>query len=151
MEQTLIILKPDTVCRGLIGEVTTRLEKTWLKLVWCKMNYLSTEILESHYAHLVDKPFFGDIVAYMQSGSVLLQVWEGSDAAALVRKIVWVTNPLEAQPGTIRGDFSLNIARNIIHASENSEEAKKEVVRFFKKEELMSYTRCDEDMIYEIR
>ena len=86
-EQTLIILKPDCVARGLVGEVVTRLERTGLKLVGCKMTSLSTETLEEHYSHLVDKPFFPDILKYMQSGPVMLQVWDGTGAAALVRKL----------------------------------------------------------------
>lgn len=149
-EKTLIILKPDAVARGLVGEVTNRLEKTGLKLVWCKMTHLSKETLESHYIHLVDKPFFPDILKYMQSGAVLLQVWDGVDAASLVRKIVGATNPTEALPGTIRGDYSLNIARNIIHASETAEEGVTEVARFFDESELATYARCDEAMLYEL-
>ena len=149
-EQTLIILKPDAIARGLTGEVITRLEKTGLKLVGCKMSELSTDILREHYAHLVDKPFFPDILKYMQSGPVMLQVWDGVEAATLVRKIVGATNPTEALPGTIRGDYSLNIARNMIHASETAEIAVDEVKRFFAENELASYARCDEKMLYEL-
>jgi nucleoside-diphosphate kinase len=114
------------------------------------MTHLSKETLESHYIHLVDKPFFPDILKYMQSGAVLLQVWDGVDAASLVRKIVGATNPTEALPGTIRGDYSLNIARNIIHASETAEEGVTEVARFFDESELATYARCDEAMLYEL-
>ncbi len=149
-EKTLIILKPDAVARGLLGEVTSRLEKTGLKLMGCKMIHLTKDILEEHYAHLVDKPFFPDIVKYMQSAAVLLQVWDGVDAARIVRKIVGSTDPAVAAPGTIRGDYSLNIARNIIHASETAEEGEKEVARFFADGELTSYARCDEAMLYEL-
>ena len=150
IEKTLIILKPDAVSRGLIGEVISRLEKTGLQLSGCKMQHLSTEILKEHYSHLVDKPFFPDILKYMQASPVMLQVWTGDNAAVIIRKLVGVTNPAEALPGTIRGDFALNIARNIIHASEDSDAAKTEVARFFADNELFSYERCDHTMLYEL-
>lgn len=150
IEKTLIILKPDAVSRALLGEVVSRLEKTGLQMVACKMSSLSTEVLKEHYGHLADKPFFPDIVKYMQASPVLLQVWSGDNATSIIRKLVWVTDPAQALPGTIRGDFALNIARNIIHASENSVEAEKEVARFFSQSEVFDYERCDYNMLYEL-
>jgi nucleoside-diphosphate kinase len=148
-EQALIILKPDAVTRGLLGEVMTRLERTGLTLVGCKMHVLSTEVLKEHYAQHVEKPFFPDILSYMQASPALLQVWEGVDACAIIRKIVGKTDPAVADPGTIRGDFAVSIARNIIHASEDADAGQVEVPRFFGSDEIFTtYQRTDEVMIY---
>ncbi len=149
MQQTLIILKPDAVTRGIVGKIIDRLESKGLKMVACKMVQLNEEILKEHYAHLADKPFFPEIVKFMTSAPVILQVWEGVDVVDVVRLMIWVTNARQAQPWTIRGDFANSIGKNVIHASENEEVAKQEIQRFFKPEEIYSYKRLDEQMIYE--
>ncbi len=149
MQRTLVILKPDAVTRGITWKIIDRLESKGLKLVACKMVMLNEEILREHYSHLVDKPFFPDIVKFMTSAPVILQVWEGVDAVDVVRLMTGVTNARQAQPGTIRGDFAMSVARNVIHASESPEIAEQEIKRFFKEEEIFSYKRLDEDMLYE--
>ncbi len=148
MQKTLVILKPDAVSRGITGEIISRLEKKWLKLVASKMVKLTEEQLKEHYAHLVDKPFFPGIVSFMTSAPVILQVWEGKDAVEVVRLMAGVTNSRQAQPGTIRWDYSMSIGNNVIHASENLEAAKEEIARFFDESEIYSYKRADEDMLY---
>jgi len=148
MQKTLVILKPDAVTRGITWEIISRLEKKWLKLVASKMVRLTEEQLKQHYSHLVDKPFFPGIVSFMTSAPVILQVWEGKDAVEVVRLMAWVTNSRQAQPGTIRGDYSMSIGNNVIHASENLEAANEEIARFFDDNEIYSYKRADEDMLY---
>lgn len=148
-ERTLIILKPDTVTRWLLGKVISRFEEKWLKLVWCKMIELNNEVLEKHYDHLKDKPFFPSIVSYMTSSPVLVQAWEWVEAVDVVRLMIGVTNSRQAQPWTVRWDFAMSIGRNIVHASEDIDAAKVELERFFDQNELYSYTRADEDKIYE--
>ena len=148
MQKTLVILKPDSVTRGITWEIISRLEKKWLKLVASKMVRLTEEQLRQHYSHLVDKPFFSGIVSFMTSAPVILQVWEGKDAVEVVRLMAWVTNSRQAQPGTIRGDYSMSIWNNVIHASENLEAANEEIARFFDDSEIYSYKRADEEMLY---
>jgi nucleoside-diphosphate kinase len=147
MNTSLVILKPDSVLRGLTGQITTRFESMWLTLTWSKLTVLSEDLLKSHYAHLVDKPFFPEIVSFMTAAPVVIQAWTGVEAVKKVRKAVWVTNALEAEPGTVRGDFALNIWANLIHASENEEEAVAELWRFFDSSELFDYQRFGSDMI----
>ena len=149
MQRTLVILKPDAVTRGIVWKIIDRLESKWLKMVACKMVQLDEQILKDHYSHLVDKPFFPEIVKFMTSAPVVLQVWEGVDAVDVVRLMIWVTNARQAQPGTIRWDFANSIGRNVIHASENEEIAEEEIKRFFDENEIFSYKRLDEVMIYE--
>jgi nucleoside-diphosphate kinase len=148
MQKTLVILKPDAVTRGITGEIISRLERKGLKLVASKMVRLTEEQLKEHYSHLVDKPFFPGIVSFMTSAPVILQVWEGKDAVEVVRLMAGVTNSRQAQPGTIRGDYSMSIGNNVIHASENLEAANEEIARFFDENEIHSYKRADEDMLY---
>ena len=149
MQRTLVILKPDAIRRGIIGKIIDRLESKGLKLVACKMVKLKEDILKEHYSHLVDKPFFPDIVKFMTSTPVILQVWEGVEVVDVVRLMVWVTNARQAQPWTIRWDFAMSVARNVIHASESPEVAEEEIKRFFKEDEIFSYKRVDEDILYE--
>ncbi len=130
-EKTLVILKPDCVKRGLMGEVIRRYENMWLQLVSCKMENLSEAILKDHYSHIADKPFFPKVAEYMQSGPVMIQIWEWENAVAAVRKNNWPTNPAEAPAGTIRWDFALSIDHNIVHASEDTDAASDEITRFF--------------------
>ena len=148
MQRTLVILKPDSVTRAITGKIISRLEEKGLKLVASKMVRLTEEQLKEHYSHLVDKPFFPGIVDFMTSAPVILQVWEGKSAVEVVRLMAGVTNSRQAQPGTIRWDFSMSIGNNVIHASEDEEAAKIEIARFFDESEIYSYQRADEDMLY---
>lgn len=148
MERTLIIIKPDALQRGLVGEVTTRLEKKGLKLVGNKMANLTEDILHEHYAHLVDKPFFPGIKKFMMSSPVIIQCWEGAECVETVRTIAGVTNARKADAGTIRGDLAISMQSNIVHASDSVETAEKEVKRFFKEDELYEWTRTIDQHLY---
>lgn len=148
MERTLIILKPDAVARGLVGEVTSRIEKKGLKLVGCKMIKLDRTLLDDHYSHLKDKPFFPRIASFMSSLPVVIQCWEGVDAVAVVRNITGVTNGRDAAPGTIRGDLSMSVQCNLVHASDSADAASEEVKRFFQESELFSYQAPLESLLY---
>jgi len=148
MERTLIIIKPDALQRGLVGEVTTRFEKKGLKLVASKMANLSDEILNEHYAHLADKPFFPGIKKFMMSAPVIIQCWEGFEVVETVRTLCGVTNARKADAGTIRGDLSMSMQSNIVHASDSTETAEKEVVRFFKEDELFEWNRTVDEHLY---
>ncbi len=139
MERTLILIKPDAVQRALIGKVTTRLEQKGLKLVGNKMMQLSEELLLEHYAHIADKPFFQGVKEFMMSSPVIVQCWEGVEAVETVRTIVGITNARKADAGTIRGDFSMSLQSNIVHASDSPETALIEVPRFFKESELFDW------------
>lgn len=140
MERTLVLLKPDTVKRGLIGEVTSRFEKKGLKLVAMKMLQLTDDLLRDHYSHIADKPFFPGLSASMQTAPVIVQCWEGKEAIATVRQFIGVTNARNAAPGTIRGDYSMSMQCNIVHASEDADAAKAELARFLNDNEFFSYS-----------
>lgn len=150
MQKTLIILKPDALERGLIGEITNRFEKKGLKLVANKMAMLNSKILKEHYAHLVEKQFFPGIESFMKSTPVVLQIWEGFEAIDVVRKMCGVTNSREADPGTIRGDLSTSYGSNVIHASDSPSTAETEIKRFFKPEEIFEYEKIIEHYSYSL-
>jgi nucleoside-diphosphate kinase len=139
MERTLVILKPCTVQRRLIGEIISRFEKKGLILVGMKMIWLTDEILSEHYAHLKEKPFFQRVKDSMRTFPVVVCCWEGVDAIQVVRTITGATNGRSALPGTIRGDYSMSMQENIIHASDSFETAKIELKRFFNESELYIY------------
>jgi len=139
LEKTLVILKPGTVQRALIGEIINRFEKKGLLLVGMKMMWLTDEILNEHYAHLKDRPIFQRIKDSMMSCPVIVCCWKGRDAVQVVRLITGSTNGREALPGTIRGDYSMSIQENIVHASDSPETAEVEIKRFFNAEELFNY------------
>lgn len=139
MEKTLVILKPSCIQKGLIGEVISRFEKKGLRLAGIKMMQLDEDILNVHYAHLKDKPFFANVKKSMKATPVIVQCWEGVDAAQVVRALIGVTNGREANPGTVRGDFSLSAQENIVHASDSAESATAELKRFFKDDEILGY------------
>lgn len=141
MKKTLVILKPDTVQRGLIGEIISRFEKKGLRLVGMKMIWLNDDILNTHYSHLKDKPFFQRIKDSMSSCPVVVCCWEGIDAIEVVRTIVGATNGRAALPGTIRGDYSMSVQENIVHASDSTEMAVTELPRFFGAAELFDYSQ----------
>ncbi len=147
-EKTLIILKPDAVQRGLLGDIISRFEKKGLKIVGLKMAHLDDVILTEHYIHHKDKPFFDDLKKFMSQSPVVLACLEGVEAIKVVRAMCGPTSGREAPAGTIRGDFSISVSSNIIHSSDSEETAEKEIKRFFKEEELFSYDRCDFSVIY---
>ncbi|GIV97315.1 MAG: nucleoside diphosphate kinase [Herpetosiphonaceae bacterium] len=148
-EQTLIILKPDAVQRGLIGPILTRLEQRGLKLVGLKLMQINEDLARKHYAAHEGKPFFPGLVEYITSGPVVVGVIEGKDAVQVVRNTMGATNPASAAPGTIRGDFAVEIGRNLIHGSDSPESGAREVALFFKEEELVRYERSNERWIRE--
>ena len=139
MEKTLVILKPCTVQRVLIGEIVTRFEKKGLRLAGMKMVWLTDEILSEHYAHLKEKPFFQRIKDAMSVCPVIVCCWEGVDAIHVVRTLAGTTNGRNAAPGTIRGDYSMSVQENIVHASDSPETAEIELKRFFKDDEIFDY------------
>lgn len=139
MEKTLVILKPSCVQRSLIGEIISRFEKKGLRLAGMKMIQLDDTILNEHYAHLKDKPFFQSVKDSMQACPVIIQCWEGIDAAKVVRSLIGVTNGRDAAAGTIRGDFSVSAQENIVHASDSAKSAEIELKRFFAEGEIFDY------------
>lgn len=149
MERTLVIVKPDGVQRGLIGPILTRLEQRGLKLVGMKLAQLSRQQAEGHYAEHQGKPFFEPLVTYITSAPVVLAVFEGKDAIKTVRNTMGSTKPVEAAPGTIRGDFALEVGRNLVHGSDGSESAEREVSFFFQAGELVAYSRDTDRWIHE--
>ncbi|KAK7741019.1 nucleoside diphosphate kinase Ndk1 [Cytospora paraplurivora] len=148
-EQTFIAIKPDGVQRGLIGPIIQRFEQRGYKLVAIKLVSASKELLEAHYADLKEKPFFPGLLSYMLSGPILATVWEGRDAVKTGRVLLGATNPLASAPGTIRGDFSIDVGRNVIHGSDSQESARKEIDLWFKPEELATYKSAQFDWVYE--
>lgn len=139
MEQTLVILKPSCVERGLIGEVIDRIQKRGIIITAMKMMQLDENILKEHYAHLVDKPFFPGLCASMMASPVVCMVLKGVDVVNVFRTMVGATNGRKAEPGTLRGDFCMSGQANIIHASDSPENAEIEIRRFFKSEEVFDY------------
>ena len=148
MERTLVLLKADAVQRNLIGEILARLERKGLKIVGLKFMRLTDALLNEHYSHLVERPFFGEVKAFMQLTPVVAIALEGVDAVNTVRALVGITKAREAAPGTIRGEFAMSTQANLIHCSDSLETAKAEVPRFFKKEELFSYEAALGHYIY---
>lgn len=140
MEQTLVIFKPSAVGRNLVGQVLARFEQKGLIIAGMKMMQLSEEILREHYAHLVDRPFFHEILASMTATPVIVLCLRGVDAIEVVRLMTGSTNGRQAAPGTIRGDFAMSNQENIVHASSSPEDAAVEIKRFFRDEELFDYT-----------
>lgn len=148
MEKTVVLVKPDGVQRGLIGEIIHRFERKGLHLVGLKMVGLTDEILDEWYVHHKDKPFFPSLKSYMMAHPIVAMVWEGMDAALTVRTMIGVTKARDAQPGTIRGDFGMSQQYNLIHASESAEAAQKELGLLFKDEELFSWNKFDLSQVY---
>lgn len=148
MQVTLVILKPSALQRGILGEVISRFEKKGLQIVGMKMTNLTDEVLNMHYSHLIDKPFFGRIKKSMQASPVVVMALKGVDAVNVVRKITGVTNGREALPGTIRGDFSMSVQENIVHTSDSVETAQSELARFFSTDEIFNYTQSAVQYIY---
>ena len=149
MEQTFLMVKPDGVQRNLVGEIMRRLETKGFKLVGLKLMQVSRELAEKHYAIHRDKPFFASLVDFIISGPVVAMVWEGEGVVASARKLIGATNPLAAEPGTIRGDYGLSIGRNLIHGSDAVETAKQEISLWFTANELVSWEPTLTPWLYE--
>jgi len=141
IERTVVLIKPDAVQRGFIGEIIHRFERKGLQLIGLKMMQLTDEILHQHYAHHVDKDFFNGLKEFMKSTPIIAMIWEGPQAVKVVRDLVGPTKGHEAPAGTIRGDFSIEPSHNIIHASDSATTATAEVERFFSSEEIFDYTK----------
>ena len=149
MEQTLVIVKPDAVQRGLIGEIMGRFERRGLRLVAMKMMQISAELAERHYAVHKGKPFYPGLIRYITSAPVVVMVLEGNQAIDIVRRTMGKTNPAEAAPGTIRADLALEVGRNLVHGSDGPETAAFEIPLFFSVEEILSYSRDTDRWIFE--
>ena len=141
MEQTLVLVKPDGVQRGLVGEVISRLEHRGLKLVGMKLLQVDESLAGRHYAEHVDRPFFRGLVDFITSSPTVAMVWESENAVILARQTIGETDPGKSPPGTIRGDLGINIGRNLVHGSDSSESAKREIGLFFQPQEVLAYER----------
>ena len=148
MDRSVVLIKPDGVQRGLIGEITSRFEKKGLQLVALKMISLEDDLLEEWYAHHKDKPFFPALKAYMKSYPVVAMLWQGIDAAVTIRQMIGVTKARTAEPGSVRGDFAMSQQYNLIHASENAEIAQQEEKLMFKPEDIFEWDKLDFKHIY---
>ncbi len=149
MERTLILVKPDGVQRGLMGEIIARFERRGLKLIGMKFMQMSQELAEEHYGVHKERPFYGALVSYITSGPIVAMVWEGNDAVAAARGTIGATKPSAAAPGSIRGDFGMEIGRNLVHGSDSPENGIKEASIFFNDDELVDWNRATEAWIVE--
>lgn len=148
MEKTIVLIKPDGLQRGLVGEIMHRFERKGLKLVGIKMIRLTDEILDNWYIHHKDKAFFKDLKSFMEWTPVVAMVWQGLDAIAAVRKVVGITKAREAEAGSIRGDFGMSGSQNIIHASDSLESAEKELGLIFNADEIFDYNSTMDLLVY---
>ncbi|MBA2875029.1 nucleoside-diphosphate kinase [Thermaerobacillus caldiproteolyticus] len=148
MERTFLMVKPDGVQRNLIGEIVARFEKKGFQLVGAKLMQVSRELAEQHYAEHKARPFFGELVDFITSGPVFAMVWEGENVIATARQMMGKTNPQDAAPGTIRGDFGLTVGKNVIHGSDSPASAEREIHLFFKEEELVDYSKLMNEWVY---
>ena len=149
METTLVLLKPDAVQRGLVGEIVNRLEKTGLKITGMKLMQVSQELANQHYGEHVGKPFFEGLVSFITSGPIVALAVQGNGGVGIVRKTMGATNPAESPPGTVRGDFGIDIGRNLVHGSDSAESAAREVALFFDETDLVDYSRATDPWITE--
>ena len=150
-ERTFVMVKPDGVQRGLIGDIVSRFEDRGLKLVGGKFMQIDRELAEDHYGEHEDKPFFDDLVEFITSGPVFAMVLEGQDAVSQVRTMMGETDPAESAPGTVRGDYGLDLGRNVIHGSDDEDPGanEREISLFFDEDELVDWDRIDETWLYE--
>ncbi len=148
MEKTFLMIKPDGVQRNLIGNIVEKFEAKGFKLVGAKLMQISDSLAGKHYGEHKERPFFGELVEFITSGPVFAMVWEGEDVIKTGRTMMGETNPKEALPGTIRGDFGLTIGKNVIHGSDSPESAEREINLFFNQDELVTYTKQDSTWIY---
>ena len=149
VERTYLMVKPDAVQRGLMGEIVSRFEKKGLKLVAMKFMVIPKATAETHYGEHKGKKFYDSLISYITSGPVLAMVWEGEDAVTVCRNMMGKTNPKESAPGTIRGDYGMQTGMNIIHGSDSPESAEREIKIFFSPNELVSYERTVDKWLYE--
>ena len=149
MERTFVMVKPDGVQRGLVGEIIARLERRGLRLVGAKLMAVSNEMAETHYGIHKERPFYGSLIKYITSAPVMAMVWEGANAVAAVRQTMGATNPTEAAPGSVRHDYGLEIGRNLTHASDSVENGKSETALWFSEDELVNWQRDVDRWIFE--
>jgi nucleoside-diphosphate kinase len=151
LERTFVMVKPDGVQRGLVGDIISRFEDRGLKLVGAKFMQIDRDLAEDHYGEHEDKPFFDDLVEFITAGPVMAMVLEGQDAISQVRTMMGETDPAESAPGTIRGDFGLDLGRNVIHGSDDEDPGanEREIALFFDDDELVEWERIDETWLYE--
>ncbi len=147
LERTLVLVKPDGVQRGLVGVIVAKLEATGMKIAGIKLMQVSEALAQRHYAEHECKPFYAGLVDYITSAPVLALCLEGPDAIAITRKLMGATRPNEAAPGTIRGDYGVEVSRNLVHGSANSDDAQREVALFFPDDELIDYPRANDPWI----
>ncbi|KUP07776.1 nucleoside diphosphate kinase [Bacillus coahuilensis m2-6] len=148
MEQTFLMVKPDGVQRGYVGDIVSRFEKKGFQLVGAKLMTISSELAEEHYAEHKERPFFGELVEFITSGPVFAMVWQGENVIATARTMMGKTNPQEAPPGTIRGDFGISMGKNIIHGSDSPDSAKREIGLFLEEGNLNEYSKVTNEWIY---
>ncbi|SHE43229.1 nucleoside diphosphate kinase [Seinonella peptonophila] len=148
MEQTFLMVKPDGVQRGLVGEVVKRFEQKGFQLVGAKLMHISSQLAQQHYAEHRERPFFGELVEFITAGPVFAMVWQGENVIATARQMMGATNPADAAPGTIRGDYGVQVAMNIIHGSDSPESAEREIGLFFSEEEKVAYEKTIDQWIY---
>ncbi|PSQ39064.1 nucleoside-diphosphate kinase [Halobacteriales archaeon SW_5_70_135] len=150
-ERSFVMAKPDAVQRGLVGEIVSRLEDRGLKLVAAKVIRIDDELAREHYDEHVDEPYFEDLRSFITSGPVVPMVWEGQNATRQVRRMIGDTDPAEAAPGTVRGDYALDLGRNVVHAADHEDPGanEREIDLFFDDSELVAFERIDETWLYE--
>lgn len=148
MQKTFLMVKPDGVQRNLIGEIVQTFEKKGFKLAGAKLMNISEALAKQHYGEHADKPFFGELVDFITSGPVFAMVWEGENVIKTARQMMGATNPAEAQPGTIRGDYGVTVGKNIIHGSDSEASAEREINLFFDEAEILSYDLQNYNWIY---
>lgn len=148
MEKTFVIIKPDAVQRGLTGEIIRRLEQRGLRLLAAKFFLVSGELARKHYAAHEGKIFYEGLISYITSAPVMAMVWQGPDAVAAVRQTMGATDPVKADPGTIRHDYALKISRNLTHASDSIESANTEIDLWFAPSEIVEWERCDDEWLF---
>ena len=149
IQKSFVMMKPDAVARRLVGKILSRFEEKGLQIIGVKLMQIDEELAKTHYGEHADKPFFDDLVKYITSSPSLAMVIKGEDAISTIRKMVGATNPLEADLGTIRGDYAMDTGRNIIHASDSPESAEREINLFFDEDEICEYSIVDNVWIYE--
>lgn len=149
MEQTFVMIKPDGVQRGLVGEIISRIERKGLRIVAMRMCQVTDETARRHYAEHVEKPFFNSLIEFITSSPAVPMIVEGADAVSVMRTIAGATDPKEALVGTIRGDFGLDVGRNLIHSADSLESANREIAIHFTEDEVVLYERAEESWVYE--
>jgi nucleoside-diphosphate kinase len=149
VEKSFLMVKPDGVSRGLVGEIISRIERKGLKIAAMKMVWINEGLAKSHYGEHEGKPFFEGLIEYITSGPVVVMVVEGRETVKVLRLMIGKTDPKEAPIGTIRGDFGLDVGRNLVHASDSKDSAKREIPLFFNSDEIQDYEKVDQKWVYE--